>query len=103
MSETNNLPQSISHKELNLLMMKAKKDLLSIPESNNTELQEIDEFLNDLDNLEKTAKCIIKKISSKKDKIFKAKSSNSIMAIGAMEVHLNMVIQALNIFKNDKN
>ena len=84
-------------------MLKAKKDILSTTEFDNIDVQEIDEFLNDLDNLEKTAKCIIKKISSKKDKIFKAKSSNSIMAIGAMEVHLNMVIQALNIFKNDKN
>ena len=103
MSEANNLPQSISHKKLNLLMLKAKKDHLSISESHNSEVQEIDELLNDLDSLEIIAKKVIKKISSKNDKILSTKSSNSIMALGAMEVHLNMAIQALNIFKNDKN
>jgi len=84
-------------------MLKAKKDLLSISESNNKESEELNEFLHDLDNLENIAKGIIKKVSSKNDKIFREKSSNSIMAIDAMEVHLNMVIQAINVFKNDKN
>ena len=33
--------------------------------------------------------------------LLKDKSSNSLIALGAMEVHLNMALQALNAFKKD--
>ena len=33
--------------------------------------------------------------------LLKDKSSNSLMALGAMEVHLNMALQALNVFNKD--
>jgi len=103
MNENYNLPPSISHKKLSLLMLKAKKDNLSLNDYDISENKELDEFLSSLDEFEKASKEIVKMISNKKKNLFKTKSSNSIMAIGAMEAHLNMALQAVHIFKNDKN
>ena len=51
---------------------------------------------------EENTKNILNKVSSKNKNILENKSSNSIMALGAMEVHLNMAMQALKVFINDK-
>ena len=40
-------------------------------------------------------------ISKRNKNILKDKSSNSLMALGAMEVHLNMALQALNVFNKE--
>ena len=103
MEEENNLPKAISHKKLSLLLLKAKKDNLSFSESISPEDRELEEFLNSLDNFEKASKEIINKISNKNQNLFLNKSSNSVMALGAMEAHLNMALQAMSIFKNDPN
>ena len=103
MNENYNLPPSISHKKLSLLMLKAKKDNLSLNDYDISENKELDEFLSSLDEFEEVSKEIVKMISNKNKNLFKTKSSNSIMAIGAMEAHLNMALQAVHIFKNDKN
>ena len=44
---------------------------------------------------------VIKTISKRNKNLLKDKSSNSLIALGAMEVHLNMALQALNAFKKD--
>ena len=103
MNENYNLPPSISHKKLSLLMLKAKKENLSSNDYDISENKELDEFLNSLDEFEKASKEIINKIANKNKSLFKTKSSNSIMAIGAMEAHLNMALQAVHLFKNDKD
>tara|TARA_Y100001978_G_scaffold197599_1_gene208714 strand:+ start:937 stop:1248 length:312 start_codon:yes stop_codon:yes gene_type:complete len=103
MNENYNLPPSISHKKLSLLMLKAKKENLSSNDSVISENKELDEFLNSLDEFEKASKEIIKTIANKNKSLFKTKSSNSIMAIGAMEAHLNMALQAVHLFKNDRD
>ena len=102
MNEANNLPKAISHKKLSLLKLKAKKDNLSFSEEINIENKQMEDFLDTLDQLDKVSKAIIKKMSFKNENIFKTKSSNSIMALGAMEVHLNMALQAMNVFKKDE-
>ena len=84
-------------------MLKAKKENLSSNDYDISENKELDEFLNSLDEFEKASKEIINKIANKNKSLFKTKSSNSIMAIGAMEAHLNMALQAVHIFKNDKD
>ena len=61
------------------------------------------EFNELLENWEENTKNIINKVSSKNETILKNKSNNSIKAIGAMEVHLNMALQALKVFINDTN
>ena len=101
MSESNNLPQAISHKKLNYLMLKAQKEAYlsdELPEVDNPEKREFDELIN---NWEETTKKVIKQISKRNDNLLKDKSSNSLIALGAMEVHLNMALQALNAFNKD--
>ena len=101
MNESNKLPQAISHKKLSFLLLNAQKDKFASSEEieQNSKLQ--DELLAELDNWELSTKSLLKKISGRNEKFLKDKSSNSIMALGAMEVHLNMALQALQAFRKD--
>ena len=101
MSESNNLPQAISYKKLTNLMLHAQKELINSDNIKNTdslERREFDELINDWDLVTKD---VIKTISKRNQNLLKDKSSNSLIALGAMEVHLNMALQALNAFKKD--
>ena len=101
MSESNNLPQAISHKKLNNLMLHAQKELHSPDDLLNTydsEKLEFDELIN---NWEKVTKDFVKTISKRNKNLLNNKSSNSLMALGAMEVHLNMALQALSAFNKE--
>ena len=101
MSESNNLPQAISHKKLTYLMLNAQKDLNANDDKKNTESLEKQEFDELINNWETVTKDVIKTISKRNKNLLKNKSSNSLIALGAMEVHLNMALQALNAFKKD--
>ena len=101
MSESNNLPQAISHKKLTYLMLNAQKDLNACDDKKNTESLEKQEFDELINNWETVTKDVIKTISKRNKNLLKNKSSNSLIALGAMEVHLNMALQALNAFKKD--
>jgi len=101
MSESNNLPQAISHKKLTYLMLNAQKDLNASDDKKNTESLEKQEFDELINNWEILTKDVIKTISKRNKNLLKDKSSNSLIALGAMEVHLNMALQALNAFKKD--
>ena len=101
MSESNNLPQAISHKKLTYLMLNAQKDLYASDDKKNTESIEKQEFDELINNWETVTKDVIKTISKRNKNLLKNKSSNSLIALGAMEVHLNMALQALNAFKKD--
>ena len=101
MSESYNLPQAISHKKLTYLMLHAQKEMHTSNNTINTddlEKREFDELIN---NWEVVTKDIIKTISKRNKKLLKDKSSNSLMALGAMEVHLNLALQALNAFNKE--
>ena len=99
MSESNNLPQAISHKKLSFLLTNAQKDrfLKSIDSDECVEQQE--ELLEEINNWELSTKSLLKKLSTRNEKFLNDKSSDSIMALGAMEVHLNMALQALQAFR----
>ena len=101
MSDSNNLPKAISHKKLSSLLINAHKDRFSSIGKNNEIETEQQEFAELLENWEESTRNIINKVSSKNKNILENKSSNSIMALGAMEVHLNMALQALKVFIND--
>ena len=101
MSESNNLPQAISHKKLTYLMLNAQKDLNASDDKNNADSSEKREFDELINNWEIVTKEVIKTISKRNKNLLKDKSSNSLIALGAMEVHLNMALQALNAFKKD--
>jgi len=98
MSESNNLPQAISHKKLSYLMLKAQKDSYfsdELAEIESPEKREFDELIN---KCEASTKKLINELSKRKENLLKDKSPNSLIALGAMEVHLNMALQALNAF-----
>ena len=101
MSESNNLPQAISHKKLTYLMLNAQKDLNASDDKKNIESLEKQEFDELINNWETVTKDVIKTISKRNKNLLKNKSTNSLIALGAMEVHLNMALQALNAFKKD--
>ena len=101
MSESNKLPQAISHKKLSFLLSNAPKDKVR----NLKEFEISDEehlvLLDELNEWELSTKSLLKKISSKDKNLLSDKSSESLMALGALEVHLNMALQAFNAFKKD--
>ena len=101
MSESNNLPQAISHKKLTYLMLNAQKELHASDDTINTSDLEKIEFDELINNWETATKDVIKTISKRNKNLLKDKSSNSLMALGAMEVHLNMALQALNAFNKE--
>ena len=101
MSESNNLPQAISHKKLTSLMLNAQKELHASDETINTDDLEKIEFDELINNWEIVTKDVIKTISKRNKNLLKDKSSNSLMALGAMEVHLNMALQALIAFNKE--
>ena len=101
MSESNNLPQAISHKKLNYLMQHAQKELNASDDANDFDSLEKIEFNEQINNWEIVTKNVIKTISKRNKNLLKDKSSNSLIALGAMEVHLNMALQALNAFNKD--
>ena len=98
MSESNNLPQAISHKKLTHLMLHAQKELHASDDPINIKDLEKIEFDELIEDCESLTKDVIKTISKRNENLLKDKSSNSLMALGAMEVHLNMALQALNVF-----
>ena len=101
MSESNNLPQAISHKKLSHLMLHAQKELNTSDDTNDANNIEKIEFDSLITDWEKITKDVIETISERNQNLLKNKSSNSLIALGAMEVHLNMALQALNVFKKD--
>jgi len=48
-------------------------------------------------------KYLINELSKRKENLLKDKSPNSLIALGAMEVHLNLALQALNAFNKGVN
>ena len=101
MSESNNLPQSISHKKLSCLMLNAQKDVSFSDDLGNIDDTEKREFNDLISNWENITKDVIKTISKRNKNLLNDRSSNSLIALGAMEVHLNMALQALNAFNKD--
>ena len=80
-------------------MLNAQKDLNSSDDTINTDSLEKQEFEELINNWEKVTQDVIKTITKRNKNLLKDKSSNSLIALGAMEVHLNMALQALNAFK----
>ena len=101
MRDSNNIPKAISHKKLSSLLINAHKDKFSSKAKDSLLEIEQQEFIELLENWKEITTSILNKVSSKNKNILENKSSNSIMALGAMEVHLNMALQALKVFTND--
>ena len=99
MSESNNLPQSISHKKLSYLLNNAQKDKFFNNEDNQLDNSE-KEIIDCINEWEILTKELIKKLSGRNLRYLKNRSSNAIKALGALEAHINMALHALNVFNN---
>tara|TARA_Y100000589_G_scaffold330359_1_gene379756 strand:+ start:5154 stop:5465 length:312 start_codon:yes stop_codon:yes gene_type:complete len=101
MNESNNLPRAISHKELSFLLLKAHKDQITNLEEKDDSIIAKEALTEDMNNWELITKELLKNFSKRDNNLFQDKNPNSLMALGAMEVHLNMALQALKAFQED--
>ncbi len=96
MSNNQFSPNAISHKELNALLTKAKKEILSSETSGNHDIdknQEFNDLIKEWANLSKNILLTL----NKRDQIStKNRNSKTLIAFGAMGAHINMALQALN-------
>ena len=74
MSESNNLPQAISHKKLSHLMLKAQKDSHFSDELTEIESPEKREFEELINNWEASTKKVVNELSKRKENLLKDKS-----------------------------
>ena len=95
-------PNAISHKDLNTLLNKAKKETISIDTSDNNLINESHEF-NELlkDWTYKSQKLLL--MLNKKDQVLsKNRNPKSLIAFGAMGAHISMALQALKASEFEK-
>ena len=88
-------PNAISHKDLNLLLAKAKKEMLSIETAVSNETPEIKEFNDLITEWTETSQRLLLMLNKKDRFLSKNKNPKSLLAYGAMGAHINMAIQAL--------
>tara|TARA_Y100001968_G_scaffold284291_1_gene283549 strand:- start:133 stop:477 length:345 start_codon:yes stop_codon:yes gene_type:complete len=88
-------PNSISHKELNTLLNKAKKEMLSSENSGSLETNKNQEFNDLITDWTNTSKKILLMLNQNDQIPAKNRNSKSLMAFGAMGAHINMALQAL--------
>ncbi len=88
-------PKSISHKQLNTYLRNATPDkkVLNICEKEG--VQDCNEHSNLLNQWASNSNKVLNLLKSRNQIFLKDKSSKSLMALGAMEAHLNMALQAL--------
>ena len=96
MNESTPLPSAISHKELPALLSAAKKDALPPQKHDQVEEQSEDqkEFENLLLNWSSLSKELLKTLKKKQPDVFEGRNTKSLMALGALEAHLFLAIQA---------
>ena len=82
-------------------MLNAQKELNASNNSKDTDNLEKIEFEELINEWELITKDVLKTIAKRNKNLLKNKSSNSLIALGALEVHLNMALQALNAFNKD--
>ncbi len=95
-------PNSISHKELNSLLNKAKKENTSISPSEIISSNKNQEFCDLISSWSETSRKILLMLNENEELVTKDRSSKSLMAFGAMGAHINLALQALKATDFDK-
>ena len=99
----NNFSQnSISHKELKALFIKAKKDINSNDSLKNNNIDEEEEFKDLIKNWTETSQKILHMMNNKEKTFTNNRNPKSLMAFGAMGAHINMALQALKATRSDQ-
>ena len=96
------LPNGISHKELNALLCKAKKEILSIENRSTIEINENQEFNSLISEWASISRKILVILNTKDHLSTKNRNSKSLIAFGAMGAHINMALQALKATEFDQ-
>ena len=94
-------PNAISHKDLNNLLSKAKKEIISNATSQNDEIIENQEFNSLITDWAQTSKKILLMLNKDDHVLKKDSNPKSFMAFGAMGAHINMALQALKAAESD--
>ena len=92
---------AISHKELNDLLIKAKKDISSINTSENNQVKENKEFNDLIKTWTETSKKILLMMNKEQKVLTENRNPKSLMAFGAAGAHINMALQALKATEFD--
>ena len=93
---------AISHRELNDLLIKAKKDISSINTSENNQIKGNQEFNNLIKTWSETSQKILLMMNRDHKILPKNRNPRSLMAYGAMGAHINMALQALKATESDQ-
>ena len=99
MDEFNHIPTSISHKQLNKLFINAHKEFPLNKNAEHDFSRDKEAFNQSIKDWEDSSKELLSFLSQKKKYITEGKSPNNLRALGALEVHISMAIQALNATK----
>ena len=95
MNDNHHYPNSISHKELNDLLSKAKKEISTIETAGNDEVIQNHEFNDLIKDWIKTSQKVLLMLNKKDKLLTKNGNTKSLMAFGAMGAYINMALQAL--------
>ena len=94
MSEFNAMPQSISYKHLAKLLNKAREEICITDKIENGLDQEKEEFEKLLSKWYSLSQALLNNLKRKDSSFIKSREPNSAMALGALEAHLKLAIQA---------
>ena len=101
MSNIKPFPEYISHKKLKSLLSQAPQDTANSDANLNTS-EESENKLNDyIKSWRSSSELLIEHLRQDVNILGANKSSKSILALGAMEAHINMAIQALKGYESD--
>ncbi len=96
------LKNSISHKELRDLLIKAKKNISLNDTLENNKFKEAEDFNNLVKEWTETSQKILV-MMNKKEKVFIDNTNpKSLMAFGAMGAHINMALLALKATETEQ-
>ncbi len=101
MESFNPIPKAISHKELGSLLKNAAKGNENLEILNDESSLESQEFNELLANWGKQSEKLLNILKTKEPYISEGKDANSLMALGAMESHLNIAFQAFKASTNN--
>ncbi len=101
MSEINPIPESISHKKLNAILLKAKENNLTPFEKGQGVPDEKDSLQDLLEEWSQLSQDLLSNLNNKQILSTHTKEETSIKALGAMEAYINMAMQAFRASKQE--
>ena len=95
-------PNAISHRELKCFLSKAKKEISSIENFNNDNLNGSQEFDDLIAEWKSASQKILLMLNNKDKNLTKSINPKSLIAFGAMGAHISMALQALKATEFDQ-